>query len=302
MRKQTFYDWLTREIASSRMALVKLYETRDRLLYVEAPPLRQQYMALFGEVEEPVLQAELEVSLLRHKLELIRIAINRREKIDLEQIEADLQQERESRVTEVENEDLTLHELPELSEQESHTMQRQYREITNMFHPAMNPDITDTQKELFEKAVEAYKMQDTEQMKLIHDMLLAPSDISVQIAPASQRSETEEERREFYSDLASVLTTDYSLAKKLYDCFAPLEEDRVVRSAYLEYEEQRKAVEQEIEQIRAGFPFNAVSTMNDRSKTEDYLAELRIRMRRSKEERAELEKKIAELTEAQAHG
>ena len=49
MRLQTFYDWLTREVVTSRMALARLYETRDRLLYVEAPPLRQRYLALFGE-------------------------------------------------------------------------------------------------------------------------------------------------------------------------------------------------------------------------------------------------------------
>ena len=34
MRTQTFYDWLQREVASSRMALVGLYESRDKLLYV----------------------------------------------------------------------------------------------------------------------------------------------------------------------------------------------------------------------------------------------------------------------------
>ena len=49
MRLQTFYDWLTREVVTSRMALARLYETRDRLLYVEAPPLRQRYLVLFGE-------------------------------------------------------------------------------------------------------------------------------------------------------------------------------------------------------------------------------------------------------------
>ena len=98
MRRQTFYNWLQREVSSSRMALVTLYENRDRLLYVEAPPLRKRYMDIFGAVEEPVLEAELEVSLLRRKVEMIQTALNRREPVDLAAIDARLQDERERQV------------------------------------------------------------------------------------------------------------------------------------------------------------------------------------------------------------
>ena len=97
MRKQTFYDWLAREVTSSRMALVRLYENRDRLLYVEAPQLRKKYMDVIGVYEEPVLQAELEVSLLRRKVELIQIAINRREPVDLIAIDTQLEKEKQEK-------------------------------------------------------------------------------------------------------------------------------------------------------------------------------------------------------------
>ena len=301
MRLQTFYDWLTREVVTSRMALARLYETRDRLLYVEAPPLRQRYLALFGEAEEPVLRAELEVTLLRGKLERVRAAVNRREKIDLEKIEAEVENERQELVSEAESADLTLGDLPELTEQETQTLQKQYHEITSSFHPAMNSDLTETQKELFEKAVEAYKVQDKEQMALVYEMLFSPEEQTVTLE-ADNREITSEERRLGYSRLAAELTTDYSLAKTLYDCFAPLEEDRVVRSTYLEYEEQRKQVQEEISMIRNSFPFSAVETMNSSEKTADYLAELRLRLRRAQEEQEELEKQISELTEVRPGG
>ena len=42
----------------------------------------------------------------------------------------------------------------------------------------MNPDLTEAQKELYQKAVEAYKMQDVEAMKLIYDQLFRPEDMS----------------------------------------------------------------------------------------------------------------------------
>lgn len=304
MRKQTFYDWLAREVASSRMALVGLYENRDRLLYVEAPQFRKKYMEAIGVYEEPVLQAELEVSLLRRKVELIQIAINRREPVDLIAIDMQLEKEKQEKVSELENADLTLNELPQLSEQQTRTMQRQYREITGRFHPSMNANLTETQKELYQKALEAYKMQDFEAMKLIYDMLISPVElggISLSLG-IGEGEDSPEQRRAEYRDIATKLSTDYLLAKKLYSCFVPLEEDSVVLDMLHEYDEQRKMVESEITKVRKSFPFNAVETLNDRSKTEEYLTELRLRAKRCEEERTNLEKKIATMTEGRADG
>lgn len=296
MRRQTFYDWLQREVSSSRMALIALYENRDRLLYVEAPPLRKRYMDIFGAVEEPVLEAELEVSLLRRKIEMIQIALNRREPVDLAAIDARLQEEKERQVSELEQGDRTLNELPQLTEQQERTMQRQYREITSRFHPALNTDITEAQRDLYQKAVEAYKMQDADALALIYAMLFSPADSGeLKLAVSTGKADSGEMRAD-YHEMATALSTDYRLAGKLYSCFAPLEEDRVVLETLHIYEEQRKAAEDEIAQIRSGFPFNAISTMNDRAKTEEYLAELHLRAKQCGEEKARLENKIAELT------
>lgn len=302
MRNQTFYDWLTREVATSRMALIGLYENRDRILYVEAPPLRKKYMDLIGNTEEAVLQAELEVSLLRRKVEMIQVAINRREPVDLAAIDAKLEEERQQQVSALENADLTLNELPQLTEQEEHTIQRQYREITSVFHPSMNPNLTEAQKELYQKALEAYKLQDVEAMKIIYDALFAPEDKGEFKISTSYGMASAEERREDYRIIATEFSTDYLLAKKLYDCFVPLEEDLVVMDTLQGYDAQRKQVEEEIAQIRAGFPFNAVATMNDPAKTEEYLAELRIRARNCETEKAALEKQIATMTEGRTDG
>lgn len=304
MRNQTFYDWLTREVATSRMALIGLYENRDRILYMEAPPLRKKYMDLIGNFEETVLQAELEVSLLHRKVEMIQIAINRRELVDLAAIDAQLEAEKEQQVSALENADLTLNELPQLTEQEERTIQRQYREITSAFHPAMNPNLTDTQKELYKKALDAYKLQDVEVMKIIYNMLFSPTDmgefqISISHSPLEY---TPEEQRADYRAIATEFSTDYLLAKKLYACFVPLEEDSIVLDTLHGYDAQRKEIEEEIARIRAGFPFNAVATMNDPTKTQEYLAELRIRARNCETEKAALEKQIATMTGGRADG
>jgi hypothetical protein len=302
MRVQTFYDWLLREIASSRMALINLYESRDRALYAEAPQLRKKYMDTIGIYEEPVLQAELEVAVLHRKVEIIQIAINRREPIDLEAIDARLEEEKQARISALEKADKTLNELPQLDEQQLHTLQRQYREITASFHPAMNPGLSDTQKELYQKAVEAYSMQDVESMKLIYNMLFKPLDLSGIPVIQDNQDSSVDERRADYLEIATELSTDYYLAKKLYKAFAPLEEDQIVLDMLHKYDVQRKEVEREIEQIRSGFPFNAADTLNDRNKTEEYLAELRLRSARCEREKRELETQIASLMEVRKDG
>lgn len=302
MRRQTFYDWLLREVATSRMALIGLYEKKDKLLYVEAPPLRQRYMELIGIHEERVLAAELEVSMLRRKIEMIQSALNRREPVDIKAIDAAIETERAQVISEIEAEDRTLHELPQLSEQEERTLQRQYREITAAFHPAMNPDISETQKELYEKAQNAYRLQDVEAMKLIYDMLFAPEASSATVVSADGTPYDSGKSRKEYREIASALSTDYKLAKQLYPFFMPLEEDAVVRSSLETYEAQRRAVEEEIAGIRAGFPFNAAATLNDKRKTDEYLAELRARAKRCELEKKELQNQITTLTEGIANG
>lgn len=303
MRKQSFGDWLLREVAASRMALIAAYETRDRLLYVEAPPIRKRYMEAIGTVEEGVLRAELEESLLRRKAELIQIALNRREPVDPAAIDAQLEAEKKARIAAMERDELTLNELPQLSPQQAQTLQKQYREIIRNFQPAMNPDTSDTQKELYQKALEAYKMQDADAMQLIHDMLLAPLNMDGVLLPEPiQPKDTAEEQRELFRSIADELATDYTLVKELYDCFVPMEEDRIIQNALESYEAQRQAVMTEITAIRGGFPFNALETLNDPAKTQEYLMELRIRAKRCEEEKTRLERKIAELTEGTSHG
>lgn len=302
MREQTFYDWLTREAAGCRMALLGLYEFRDQLLYEKAPALRRQYLALFGTTEEAVLAAELDTAMLRRKAELIQIARNRREKIDLAAIDAQVEKEKRQRIAQTEQKDLTLCNLPQLTEEARQTLQKQYRDIIRRFHPEMNPEISDAQKLLYQKAVEAYQRQDADAMQLIYQSLFGPEDsegISLTLEPVTDSAQ---DCREDFRSLALALGTDYSLARRLYDCFAPLEEDAVVQSALRSCQAKQRDMEEKIAKIRAGFPFNAEKMLNDRALQEEYRAELRLRARRCEEEQAALNERIRKLLEEANHG
>jgi hypothetical protein len=278
MREQSFYRWLMDEAVTARVALLGLYEQRDKLLYVQAPQLRKEYMEKIGAVEEDVLQAELETAMLRRKLELVQIALNRREPVDLAGIEEKLEQEKAQRLQELEGEDITLAEMPLLSAEEAQTLQQQYKEITEAFHPAVNPNITQTQKELYTKAVEAYQAQDAQAMNLIYELLFPAMGMGgIKLSfDVTTREKTEEDVRKEYGALALELSADYRLAKELYGCFRPLEEDVVVRDKLNEYTAQRKALEEQI-------------------------AEIRVRARNAEEEKAALNAKIQTLTEGCVH-
>ena len=302
MRKQSFTACLAAEVESARLALLAAYQERDRVLYVEAAPLRKKYMDIFGVVEDAVLRAELELHLLQRKRDLIQIAINRREPVDLAAIEKLLEEEKAELLKQLESEDRTSKEMPELTEEQMQTMQRQYREINQAFHPSMHPEISETQRELFEKAQEAYRNQDPDAMKLVYDMLFEPVDYG---ALANVLRETRADPlspRQSFVKFAHELETDYALAKELYDCFLPAEEDRVVSSALDIYTAERHLVEEEIEAIRKGFPFNAVEVINDPAKQEGYMLSLKLRAKQCEIETKQLKGTITELLRGTIHG
>lgn len=98
MLGQTYSKWLEKEVMAIKYALLVVLEKRDKLLYVEEPALREEYMQKIGVYEEQVLKAELEVNLTEKKKQLIQTAINRREPVDLEAIEKQLEEERKEQL------------------------------------------------------------------------------------------------------------------------------------------------------------------------------------------------------------
>ena len=94
MLEQTYSKWLEKEVLAIKYALLVALEKRDKLLYVDEPALREEYMQKIGVYEEQVLKAELEFNLAEKKKQLIQTSINRREPVDLEAIEKQLEEAR----------------------------------------------------------------------------------------------------------------------------------------------------------------------------------------------------------------
>ena len=302
MGKQNFSIWLINEVAASRYALLSLLEKRDQLLYMDAPALRREYMAKIGSFEEEVLESELAASQLERKVELIQIAINRREPVDLDEIDRQLQAERSEKLSELEAADKTAGEFRELNDEEAKELQSKYRAIIHDFHPQVNSGITDTQRDLYEKALDAYKHRNIDAIRIIFDMLYDTSGLDDLLASTVAEDGWEESVKEAIQDISDALASDYALAGELYAYFSETETDAVLKSTSLRYAQQHDELEDEIMSLQNSFPFNTQDTLKSPRLTDEYLAELKVRLRQSEAKITELTHKIESMIGAARNG
>lgn len=290
MEEICFITWLKRELTSSRNALLALLEKRDHLLYTEAPGLRNEYMEKIGKEEEMVLESELTTRLLESKFELVQIALNQQKPVDLAYIKQQLQNERQALLTSLASTEQTAEEIPTLNEPEKKELRANYRVILRGFHPQVTTDLTETQKELYEKALNAYKHQNIQAMRLLYEILYPPTGAETHdvISKATvQRDEKQD--------------GDYSLAGLLFTYFSEIETDTMLRQAIQRYTEQRIALSKEIEHLESSFPWNARKTLQSVELTQEYLAELKFRLKTSEEAQKVSLAKLKKMLGEQRH-
>lgn len=299
MGNPCFAGWLAQEVESAQNALLTRIEQLDTLRYVEAPKLRSEYMVKVGTSEEEVLDAELNTKMLQRKLELIQIKRNRREPIDMAEIDQQIEAERKELLEQAEVADAAGQQLPQLTEEQQDELQKLYHKIVENFHPQVHPNLTDTEKALYEKAVEAYRSRNLDALKLI-DEILFKDNISL-VLQASLSIDDAEDDEQHAAALAEALSADYTLAKQLYPYFEPSQQDAVLRSAAERYTVQCEETEDEIEQLRQTFPFTAQSTLADSEKTKAYLEQLSLRKLRALDAQKTLTQKINSIMEELPH-
>ena len=293
MLEHSYSKWLEKEVVAIKYALLVALEKRDQLLYIEAPALRESYMHKIGIYEEQVLKAELELTLVEKKKQLIQTALNRREPIDLEEIENQLEEERKQQLGQLNENYKKDYVKSNLSEDERNELQKLYKEIVQDFHPEVHKELTDFQKKLYERAVVSYQKQQLEELRLVHEMLYAKGEDGVSVELDIEVSVGDGETGE----LAEQLMEDYSLAAEVYECFEPLEEEGILLSAKQQYEAREQGVWMEIEQIQTRFPFVAKETLESEELTNEYLKSLETRMSVCREQTAELNQQIAVMLE-----
>lgn len=291
MLEQTYSKWLEKEVIAIKYALLVALEKRDKLLYVEEPALREEYMQKIGVYEEQVLKTELEVSLAEKKKQLIQASINRREPVDLEAIEKQLEEERKEQLEQL-NHNYKRDSLQRnLSQEDRDELQKLYKEIVRDFHPEVHKELAEFQKQLYKRALSAYQKQQLEELRLVHEMLYAKDTggLTFEMPITTEVGEGET------LEIVEQLTEDYSLAAEVFECFESLEEDGVLLSAKQQYEAREQMIWMEIEKIQSRFPFVAKETLQNEEMTKNYLKTLENRMNSCGERLMELNEQITEM-------
>ena len=291
MSKHSFTSWLHSEIATSRCALLTLYEQRDKLKYIDGPRLEKEYMEKVGTYEETVIREEIECELLQKKQQMIQAVINRREPIDESAIDAELDVRRQQMFQEAAG-PTAPQNYAELTSEQGDELQELYRDIVENFHPQIHSELTAVQHQLFQKAQEAYRRRDLAALKLIHEMLFSTmeDDFAVGLRLnflTESNSECKEEiiiKRDY--------ATDYSLASQIYCCFNATVEEAALREEWGKYRQMTNATMQEMEEMRSQFPYTAAEMLSDLAQIEAYKEDLAQRLRTASAEKERREKEI----------
>lgn len=296
MRDHSFTMWMQGEVAVASCTLLELYEQLEKMKYIDGPKLEQEYMNRIGYYEETIIKAEMECELLQKKQKMIQVAINRREPIDEAAIDAELENVRRQMLEDAGG-DTVPHAYPELSFESRELLQSIYKEIVQQFHPETHPELTEVHRELFVKAREAYRHQDLEALKLVHQMLCSTTESDVNFGVmlefffGVELGEVEDE---------DVQRTDYTLASAIYSTFQPTDEEAVLMEQRTRYQSLTKDLMQEAENLRREFPFNAEETLRDPVKFEAYKEKLAHRLQEANDACERRKKAIRAMIESVA--
>lgn len=292
MAEHTFTNWLKFEVHSARCALLRLYEEEERLKHIEGPRLEREYMEAVGNYEETVVKEEMECELLTTKQRLVQAAINRREEIDEAAIDEKINELRKD-MTDAAAGDPAPQPYAELSPEQSGELQDLYSKIVKQFHPSMHPEMTEAERQLYQKAQDAYRMRDLPALNLIWEMLTASDGEGLQLAFEMTMSMGTGDNEEDVPD--RDYSTDYSLASTLYSSFVPLQEEAAITEEWKSYMEKTNSMMEQIQSMKQEFPYNAQEMLSDPQQIQAYKQELEQRMRNAQKEREQLTQNIQKM-------
>lgn len=210
--KVDYNDKYDDELDKLRVSVSMLLLERDNLLFHECKNIEAEYVLKFGKLEYKVYEAECEYRRLKRKLELIITFRNHNEPIDLDTIDEQLEKELEEfykilNVKLEEIEDAKIRQgLPRLSVEEDKELKSLYRKLIKKLHPDMNPNVTEYEKELFNKVVECYENGNLLELQMI--------EISLEDKSITVENSLEEKQR--LTKLVDRLTSQIQEIKSTY--------------------------------------------------------------------------------------
>lgn len=147
-----------------------IYKESEDLLK-ENVVIYNQYNLVFGKHYYRRYELYCFCERLKRKLELCQVYLNKEEEIDENQVEITLDREFEEYLKRLQlildeyNNAVSFNNLPNLSDLEIKEIKRIYIKIAKAIHPDVNLNITEDDKKLWQKALNAYKINDLKTLK-----------------------------------------------------------------------------------------------------------------------------------------
>ena len=194
MRVQTIipvspFSDLKEEIRRLREEVSRLILVKEELENVICPKILADYQGRFGKLEYAVSEVECEYRRLKRLMEMVQARKNWGEAVNLAGILEDLslefaryQEELEKilkRMKQLQAErsakskgtEGLMEEAAERKKEEAAEAKKIYREMVKRLHPDMNPDRSERETILFQKAVEAYGKGNLTELKLLYSQM-----------------------------------------------------------------------------------------------------------------------------------
>lgn len=171
------FEKLKNEVERMRTELSMLLLERDELQFVICKNIETEYMLKLGSIEYKAYEAQCAALRLKRKIELIQAKKNRQEKVIISAIEetldtefAEYQKQLNEQIDKM-NDALKRSKAEVLSDEDNKKLKKLYRKIVKALHPDINPDVSETQVNLFDNAVQAYKNGDLNTLRIIGEMV-----------------------------------------------------------------------------------------------------------------------------------
>mgnify|MGYP000936268891 FL=1 len=171
------FEKLKSEVEKMRTELSMLLLERDELQFVICKNIETEYVLKLGSIEYKAYEAQCAALRLKRKIELIQAKKNRQEKVIISAIEetlnsefAEYQKQLNEQIDKM-NDALKRSKAEVLTNEENKELKKLYRKIVKALHPDINPDVSETQVNLFDNAVQAYKNGDLNTLRIIGEMV-----------------------------------------------------------------------------------------------------------------------------------
>lgn len=297
MEQGSYLKMLYSSLLDVQCSLLASLEKKDYIQYIESESIRREYASKIGPIEKETLEIELEVNLLEKKKQRIQVALNRNESIDLNQLDEELNLEKENMLQQLNaSYDASYADTGEIQSADLEELKRLYKLIVEEFHPEVH-NLTENQKQLYEKAVTCYQNRKLEELQVIYDMLTSTknmSELSLDLS-FSLTTGTSETTDADVLEYVNEIGQNYTLAKKVFSYFKKSEEELILFNTKVSYESKQKAVLEVIEQLYNSFPLNAKETLQDENKLNEYIQSLQFRKQVATKKMNQLNQTIDEM-------